>query len=66
MQQHLGRAMKELSDFSRGVDLVVTEMWTILLFIEPHLTADLVALFAWRKGNTVTSVRRCYKCAASP
>ena len=66
MQQHLGRTMKELSDFSRGVDLVVTETWTILLFIEPDLTADLVALFAWGKGNTVTSLQRCYKCAACP
>ena len=66
MQQHPGMRMKELSDFSKTVDLVVTETWTILLYIEPHLTADLVALFAWQKGNTVTSLQRCYKCAACP
>ena len=66
MQKHLGRTMKQLSDFSRGVDLVVTETWTILLFIEPHLTADHLALFVWRKGNTVTSLQRCYKCAPCP
>ena len=44
MQQHLGRTMKELFEFSRGVELVVSETWTIMLFIDPHLTADVVAL----------------------
>lgn len=73
MKMYLHALMDDLFSFREGrvVDVPVTHcnveaIWRPVVHINPHLLADLVALFAQRGIMSFTSSVRCLRCPAGP